>query len=197
MTRSTRAPRSDAERNRARVLEAAAGLLAERGTEVGIAEVARAAGVGAGTVYRHFGSKEELTTAVALMRLRALTAAVQAVTDPDPAACLTKRLATIFEGLLEDRGLLIAVGDRLTASEEHPAVRRALLLVLEEALTAAQDAGAVRADVTEADLLSLVGRLAAQSQTTFNQARRHFVLALDALRPGGTRPLPPSLDLPG
>jgi AcrR family transcriptional regulator len=146
--------------------------------------------VGAGTVYRHFGSKDELTTAVALMRLRAITSTVEAVLDPDPETCLVQRLTTVFEGLLEDMGLLLAVGERLTASEEHPAVRRALLLALEQALTAAQSSGAVRTDVTAEDLLSLVGRLATHGKTTADQARRHFVLALDALRPVGTRPLP-------
>src|SRR5207302_2187877 len=61
--------RADAERNRGRLLEAAQTLFRERGLEVGVAEIARAAGVGRGTLFRNFASKEDLIEAVVAERM--------------------------------------------------------------------------------------------------------------------------------
>src|SRR6266576_1331973 len=68
MSTPTRRPRADAGRNRARVLEAAGELFGSRGDEVQMAEIARAAGVGIGTVYRHFPTRQALVEAVAAQR---------------------------------------------------------------------------------------------------------------------------------
>ena len=77
--------RSDARRNRALILAAAQRALAERGTTVSLAEVARRAGVGAGTVHRHFPTKTDLLEAVMQQRVdRLAVLAAEHLTDPDP-----------------------------------------------------------------------------------------------------------------
>src|ERR1051325_8125083 len=77
--------RRDAERNRQRILEAASEVFNERGLEVSLDEIARHAGVGVGTVYRRFRSKEELVEALFMDRLDTVAAvADEALSTPDP-----------------------------------------------------------------------------------------------------------------
>ena len=77
--------RRDAERNRQRILAAAAEVFNERGLDVSLDEIARHAGVGVGTVYRRFSTKEELVEALFMERLGAVAAiAEQALKAPDP-----------------------------------------------------------------------------------------------------------------
>ena len=74
-----KALRADAQRNRARVLEVAAEIFAAEGLSVPVHEIARRAGVGTGTVSRHFPTKEELFAAVLLDRMRQLTGQADAL----------------------------------------------------------------------------------------------------------------------
>src|ERR1700746_1940865 len=69
MTPSERALRADAERNRRRVLDAAQALFRERGLEVGVAEIAQRAGVGRGTLFRNFPTKQDLIAAIVIERM--------------------------------------------------------------------------------------------------------------------------------
>src|SRR5271155_5745707 len=83
--RETRPLRADARRNRDRVLEAARAAFGAEGSDVSLDEIARRAGVGAGTVYRHFPTKEALFEAVVLDRIRELVGEARALSDvPDP-----------------------------------------------------------------------------------------------------------------
>jgi AcrR family transcriptional regulator len=97
VTSDTQRPlRADAERNRARILEAAAEVFAERGLEVSLDEIAARAGVGVGTVYRRFANREELIDALFQSRVEELTGILaEATENPDP-----------WEGLIHflDRG---------------------------------------------------------------------------------------------
>src|SRR6266545_3604820 len=81
---STKPPRADAVRNRQRVLEAAKEAFAAEGLAVPLDEIARRAGVGAGTVYRHFPTKEALFEAVILDRVRKLVDYAESLADADP-----------------------------------------------------------------------------------------------------------------
>lgn len=77
--------RADAVRNRGRVLEAARKLMTQRGVEVGMEEIAREAGVGVGTVYRHFPNKDALIRALAEDRFERIAKVItEALEDPEP-----------------------------------------------------------------------------------------------------------------
>src|SRR5215472_3034478 len=73
MMQSDRALRADAERNRRRLLDAAQELFRERGLEVGVAEIAQRAGVGRGTLFRNFPTKQDLITAIVIDRMNEAT----------------------------------------------------------------------------------------------------------------------------
>src|SRR5205823_7869493 len=96
----TRPLRRDAERNRQRILKAAAEVFNERGLEVSLDEIARHAGVGVGTVYRRFRTKEELIEALFMDRL-ALIAAIgpEAFALPDPRSGLVPLMAPMAYAL--------------------------------------------------------------------------------------------------
>src|ERR1700751_1488137 len=98
--------RRDADRNRQRILAAAAGVFTERGLDATLDEVARAAGVGIGTVYRRFPDKETLVAELFRDRIDALvTAAENACTDPDPWRALVTYLEFAAASLAGDLGL--------------------------------------------------------------------------------------------
>jgi AcrR family transcriptional regulator len=187
---AARQPRRDAQRNRARVLEVAGELFAQRGADLTVAEVARAAGVGAGTIYRHFLSKDELAVAAGLSRLQALVAAVRQVSDVDPAQRLRRQLSLITEQLQRDQGLLDAGGDRLAVAGELAPLRRSLQEAVRPSLRAAQKAGTIRDDITVVDVVSLAGSLARPGRASQGSVARHLAIALDGLAAAPHRPLP-------
>src|SRR5438876_12296106 len=80
-----RAQRADARRNRKRVLEAARRCMARKGTDAQIEEIARLAGVGVGTVYRHFPTKDDLIEALALARFERLAELAREALEEDDA----------------------------------------------------------------------------------------------------------------
>lgn len=151
--------RADARRNRERVVAAAAAAFAADGLGVSVAEVARRAGVGTGTVSRHFPTKEELFAAVLRQGFEALTATADdlaARAEPGP-AFFTFFTAVVSAGS-SDRGLAerlaAAAGDPGTLEERVGA--DVLCDRLGELLHRAQQAGAVRADVALADVEALM-----------------------------------------
>jgi AcrR family transcriptional regulator len=157
--------RADARRNRAKVLEAARAAFAAEGLAVPLDEIARRAGVGAGTVYRHFPTKEALFEAVVVDRLEALAQDGRALlAAPDPGRAFFE----FFTALVVDAGEKTDLADLLVSSgvgfqqatlEAGARMKDALA----ELLAKAQDAGAVRADVTAEDLHALaVGAVAAE-----------------------------------
>ncbi|WP_067888409.1 TetR/AcrR family transcriptional regulator [Nocardia vaccinii] len=180
------AARADARRNRALVLAAAQRAFADRGTSVSLAEIARRAGVGAGTVYRHFPTKTDLLEAVMQQRIEQMTArATACLSAPDPGAAFFDFCAEVVRTAPRSR----AVCDLITADDGWP---RTLMRgagdrfhqALRAALTEAQRCGAARPDVTVADVSALItGCVAIQrvsnSETELVKAAR---IALDALR---------------
>ncbi|HVT42683.1 MAG TPA: TetR/AcrR family transcriptional regulator [Acidimicrobiales bacterium] len=151
--------RADAARNRARILEAAEAVFAAEGIEVPVDLIAEKAGVGVGTLYRHFPTKEKLCEAILLERLTALTADAQAQADADdPVAAFFGFLEHVVEEGAAKRDLLVAVMGAgvafdLAASEIKDGLREAVDVLLERA----KAAGAVRPDVTAAAVMALVG----------------------------------------
>ncbi|HEY1650642.1 MAG TPA: TetR/AcrR family transcriptional regulator [Acidimicrobiales bacterium] len=158
-TGEERPQRADAVRNRARILDAAEVVFASEGIEAQVDVIAEKAGVGVGTLYRHFPTKEKLCEAILLERLRELTVDARAQADAeDPTAA--------FFGFLEHfvllgeakRDLIAAVmGAGLEFELSAAPVKQDLREAVGVLLRRAQDAAAVRADVTPEVVLSLVG----------------------------------------
>lgn len=176
--------RADARRNRERVLAAARKAFADHGFSVPLDDIAAAAGVGPGTVYRHFPTKEALFEAVSLARLHDLAAEARAGADaPDVGAA--------FEHLLEhmaaEAGSKRDLPDALAGTGAH-GVEEALA-ELHEALglllARAQEAGAVRSEIRVTDLVMLLKgmlrTIVADPDPGLRQ--RVFVVLRDGLRP--------------
>jgi AcrR family transcriptional regulator len=153
-----RALRADARRNRARVLQVAAEAFATDGLSVPVHEIARRAGVGTGTVSRHFPTKEDLFAAILLDRVEQLTGEADALAGTHDAgtAFFTFFARLVREGATH-RGMAEALAgagydvETAAARAGHDVSGR-----LRDMLAQAQEAGAVRADVTYPDVKALM-----------------------------------------
>ncbi|HET6483084.1 MAG TPA: helix-turn-helix domain-containing protein [Actinoplanes sp.] len=151
-----RAPRADALRNRSRVLAAAEQVFVARGTSVSTEEVARAAGVGIGTVFRHFPTKAALIEAVFRERLRRFGEEVErlaASDDPGGAIwVLLSRVAEVAAGKQDwaDAFAADSMNDAFSPAREQ------LPRALGTLLTRARRSGTIRADVSVPELVALM-----------------------------------------
>jgi AcrR family transcriptional regulator len=197
MTNSSaaRSPRTDAVRNRQLLLSAAAEAFAEHGTEVSIAEIAQRAGIGKGTVFRHFATKEDLIAAIMGEMIDSLITTGMGLWDAaDPAAALLEFMTTGIELLARDRAFCEVVG---RPSLQHPAVRAGidrLCEVVEILTNRARRQGVIRQDITGQDIVLLLGGvhqtavplMGAQPQLW----RRYLGLVFDGIRAQAAQPLP-------
>jgi AcrR family transcriptional regulator len=176
--------RADASRNRARLVEAARATFAARGSAATVEEIARAADVGVGTLYRHFPRRIDLVEAVYLEDVDGMVAlAAELRTGPDPWAALVGWL----EGFV-----LYAQTKRTFLTELHEAFEKNPDLALQSrekiagaaaaVLTPAQEAGVARSDLTAADVMQLVGGMCMARQASLEQNQRLLVCVLDGLR---------------
>jgi AcrR family transcriptional regulator len=179
--------RADARRNRDRVLEAARAAFAAEGSNASLDDIARGAGVGAGTVYRHFPTKEALFEAVVLDRIGELVEEAAALSDdPDPGRAFSSFVELLAREGARKRDLvetLSADGIRLQL-EEAPVVR-ALIDVLGDLLGRAQGAGAVRQDISVDDVMALLTGASyaiCHSRADDEQSRRLLAIMYDGLR---------------
>jgi AcrR family transcriptional regulator len=187
--------RSDAERNRRLVLEAAALAFAEEGYEIGMAEIARRAGVGNATVFRRFPSKDALVQAIFEDRIAESLAAVERAAQlPDPWAALVAVLEASAALQARDRGFFQATEQHLLEHPELLAHHRRILDAFDPIVAGAQAAGALRDDVTTLDVLGLTKAAAAcvppSPDLRADGWRRTLSIMLDGLRPGAATPLP-------
>jgi AcrR family transcriptional regulator len=149
--------RADAERNRRRLLDAAGELFSERGLDVGVGEIAARAGVGRGTLFRNFPSKEHLIAAIVVERMNdAIARGRELLQSGEPGTALFEFLDEIVGRQRRDRALFDAVADTFLANADIRAAHAEVVGVLDGLLTRAQDTGAVRADVGAMDVLMLV-----------------------------------------
>jgi AcrR family transcriptional regulator len=176
--------RADARRNRERVLVAARRAFAEQGYEVPLDEIAAAAGVGPGTVYRHFPTKEALFEAVSLANVEDMAADARARAEADdPDAAFAGFLDRMAEQALAKRNLpdaLAGAGSGAVAAavaDMHDAL--GVLLVK------AQEAGSIRRDVSVTDLVALLKGLlhAVRGDPDPDIRRRLLAVVHDGLRP--------------
>ena len=157
-----KAMRADARRNYERLLAEARAAFADQGTTASLEEIARRAGVGIGTLYRHFPTREALLETLLRDRFDAQTAyAADLLTDPDPLAALQAwslrmaQTATSFRGLTDT--LTDALADR-TSQLHHSCV--AMRGGVGELVARAREAGQLAAEVTELEVLLLVNSVA-------------------------------------
>jgi AcrR family transcriptional regulator len=149
-----RRQRADAERNRRALLDAAVQVFGERGLDATVAEIAARAGVGQGTAFRHFPTKEHLIAATVRDMLDRITAtALEQLHEPDPLLALRTLLHSGSQLMVSNQGFKSATANSLV--HEDPDVISAneqLLQVVAQLLARAQDAGVIRADVTPEDI---------------------------------------------
>jgi AcrR family transcriptional regulator len=156
MTTEERHLRADAARNRARLIEAATSLFREQGLEVGVGEIAKAAGVGRGTLFRNFASKEDLIAAVVAERMReACERGRQLLDAPDAGDALFEFLSDMVGRQQLDRAVADAIDDEWLAREEIRNAHAELVGVLEQLVARAQQEGSVRLDIGALDVLML------------------------------------------
>jgi AcrR family transcriptional regulator len=150
----TPAARADAVRSRARILEAAKGI--DRGA-LRLNDVAREAGVGVGTVYRHFPTTQALVEALSLQTLRRLRdLADGAVAERDSRTALRTLLQESLELQLEDGGLQAVLVATETADAESLELREQVFAAFATLVARAQEEGTLRPDVTVTQLQHLV-----------------------------------------
>jgi AcrR family transcriptional regulator len=195
--------RRDAERNRQRILRAASEVFTERGLGVSLDEIARHAGVGVGTVYRRFGTKEDLVEALFVDRVESIAAlAEQAAEAPDPWSGLVSFMEQMAEMLAGNRGLrqmlmLAGYGHDLASY-----ARRRNAPLVARLVARAQAAGQVRADLSVTDIPFLVFLLTEAAQLARPVSpelwRRYLTLITDGMRPrrDGVTPFPVPALLP-
>lgn len=184
MAESVRPLRADAARNRARLLEVAYETFAAEGLAVPIDEIARRAGVGAGTVYRHFPTKDDLFRAIVDNRLRRAIDEGHALLQSDhtgEALFIFLRWMVVWGAT--DRGLVDALaGAQFDIKTAAPQAEEAFLTVLGELLDAAQRAGTARADVGVPEVKALMVGCQAMQSYTGDTGDRLTSVVLDGLR---------------
>jgi AcrR family transcriptional regulator len=191
--------RADARRNRERVLTAARACYAEHGREAQIDEIARKAGVGVGTVYRHFPTKEALGQAIAADHFERLAAGAREGLEHENAwQGFCDFMSRAAEVQANDRALAEVISAQPEAMQEAAAHRDDLHEAVAQLVVRAQKAGALRADVVPEDvpmLLCGLGRATRVGSTGPTMSwERYLVIMLDGLlAPGATSlPNPPS-----
>jgi AcrR family transcriptional regulator len=175
--------RSDAARNRERLLETAAELFADQGLQASVDDVARRAGVGMGTLYRHFPTKEALISELLQELLRGvLEDADRAVCQPDG-----KGLEAFLYAIGERQSSNVGCLSRLWTDPQHARTVPAVRAAMETLLADAQRHTRVRADLTLSDVFAIVwslrGVIEMTSRVAPNAWRRHLDIILVGLRP--------------
>jgi AcrR family transcriptional regulator len=186
----TRALRADAARNRDTLLAVATRVFASAATEPSMRAIAREAGVGIATLYRHFPTRESLVGAVYKDQVERLTLGAHDLLRRVPPAAAMRRWMDLFaDWLAAKHGML----DTLLAMAESGEMagdrgRIQLLAAITTILDAGRLAGDLRADVTAEDIAaSLVGILTVAGKTGQRaQATRLLDLLMDGLRPPGS-----------
>ena len=187
--------RADAQRNIDALLQSALAVFATSGVDAPVREIAEKAGVGIGTVYRHFPQRANLVAAVFRHEIDACAdAAAILAAEHKPGEALARWMQRYAAFVATKRGLATALHSGNPAFEPLPAYfQKRLLPAFRTLLDAAVAAGEVRADVDADDLLSAVANLCRQAPDEDpDRARRMVALLIDGLRYGAS----PSVNTP-
>lgn len=187
--------RADARRNRERVLEAAEALFGEVGVKAQMDEVAERAGVGVGTVYRHFPTKSTLLEAVIVDRCDSMLRDVDAaVNDPDPGVALRRYAEAMTGHQARNRALAEGMASEIDLPVVLAGVKDAMHKAVTQLVTRAQDAGAVRPDIGPSDTAMLFSGIAHAVELAGDLGptilQRYLTIVLDGLCPVHASPLP-------
>src|SRR5262249_5882243 len=192
--------RADAQRNMDALLQAALAVFATSGVDAPVREIAEKAGVGIGTVYRHFPQRADLVAAAFRHEIDACAdAAMTLAAENNPGEALAKWMQRYAAFIATKRGLAAALHSGNPAFDTLPAYfQQRLLPVLQTLLDSAVAAGEVRADVNADDLLNAVANLCRLAPGEDpDRARRMVALVSDGLRyranPAENRPSSPNL----
>jgi AcrR family transcriptional regulator len=161
--------------------------MAREGLEASVEDIARAAGVGVGTVYRHFPNKDELVEALATERFdRLRDLALEALDQDDAAKAFDQFMRTAAQIQTEDRAL-----SELLVSRPETMIRAAervdMLGLTDQVLKRAQKAGAIRKDAEAADIPMIMCALAGTYRNPHADADRYIAIVLDGLKPSGAK----------
>jgi AcrR family transcriptional regulator len=181
-TISRRPRRADAQRNYDKLLQAARAAFTEADTETSLEDIARRAGVGIGTLYRHFPTRQILIEAVYVGEVEALSRSARDVADRPPWEALTIWLRRFVDYVATKQALaneLFAAG---ASSDVFASCRAALYEAGTPLLERAQQAGAVRPDVNIGEVLHLVSGIAKMTSLQAAEIERILDIALDGLR---------------
>jgi AcrR family transcriptional regulator len=179
--------RADARRNRERILQSARAAFAESGADAQIDDVARHAGVGVGTVYRHFPTKQALLTELVRQTFRLFTERAREALEAggEPFALIEGLLRRIAETAAGDAGVqyALASSDAQAARSEAQAEQDELIAVIAELIERARRAGTIRPGIEATDIAMLIcGVVSAMGPRPGFDWRRHLDLVIDTLR---------------
>jgi AcrR family transcriptional regulator len=189
--------RADAARNRELIIAAAAAVFAERGLDAATAEIAHRAGVGEATLFRRFPTKDDLIDAIIETRMDEVAALADAAADhPDPAVALERFMADLVKQFSRDRGFFEAAGERCMSDSKFQEQRERGMEAVGRLLKRAQDAGAVRTDLSPADISFLAGSAMYAMEVSKPGLRedlwkRYLRVILDGMKPEGASKLRP------
>jgi len=179
--------RRDAQRNHELLVEAARELFMEQGVEAPLEEVARRAGLGIGTLYRHFATRDALVEAIVERRMgELLTIAEAALSEPDGWEGLVRLLERTLELQAADRMLKDVLMRYSPETARLESAREEVRRLFERILVRARDEGTLRRDFALPDLALLLWSFApvidATAKVAPNAWRRHLLWLLDGLR---------------
>ncbi len=179
----TRPKRADARRNYEKVLSAAREAFAEGGEATSLEEIARRAGVGIGTLYRHFPNRQALLEALYVNEVEELSRSAEQLDEVDPWEALNSWFERLIGYLATKRALAAELTNYL--DQDAPlfqACRASLFAAGEPLLKRAQDARVVRGDVGFSDLLHMVAGISKIPSSDPKQVEHIIRIALDGLR---------------
>jgi AcrR family transcriptional regulator len=178
--------RADARRNRERILEAAAEVFAEQGADAQMDDVARRAGVGVGTVYRHFPNKDVLMGELVTQKFRSFAENARAALEEEDAwEGFSKLLRATAGHMAENAALQDALRTTSAAFEHAEPARAEMNAVIDKLVKRAQRQGTLRKDFKTEELGMLMGGLCASMSGPLAAEcdwHRHLDILLDGLR---------------
>ncbi|WP_055491626.1 TetR/AcrR family transcriptional regulator [Streptomyces sp. TP-A0356] len=181
--------RADARRNYERLLKAAAVAFAEHGENASLDDIAKRAGVGSGTLYRHFPTRQALLEAAYVDRIEEIAARADELAEElPPGEALVEWLNELCVGTIQVRGLKALLGSAVTdgSSAAVTACGTSMKGAATRLVEAAQQEGTLRADVEPIEILRLAHGVATASELANGQGkhlRRYLSLLTEGLRP--------------
>jgi AcrR family transcriptional regulator len=175
--------RADARQNRARLIAAATEAFAQKGADASLEDVARRAGVGIGTLYRHFPTRLDLQAAVFRSQVSTVCGQGDALLEAEgPADAFAAWIRALAAYLVTKRGLSRALIEAVgVESELITSCWMAMRETTERLLTSGQEAGVIRPDVTATDVMRLVHGVALSTEKEPDRAGLLLSVAIDGL----------------